>query len=142
MKSFSASSHANTRIRSVALAVCLAAGALALQGCATTGAGAGGAAASEQPDYSFIVKGKTTKPQLVEKLGQPSQSTMSSSGNETLVWESSTVSWDPKTFIPYLGGALGGSNVKSYALSVALDRKGVVTDYTFNSGNKENKFRL
>jgi len=140
MKSFSASSHATSRIRSVAMAVCLTAGALALQGCATTGGG--GAAASEQPDYSFIVKGKTTKPQLVEKLGQPSQSTMSSSGNETLVWESSTVSWDPKTFIPYLGGALGGSNVKSYALSVALDRKGVVTDYTFNSGNKENKFRL
>ncbi|HQS86428.1 hypothetical protein, partial [Polaromonas sp.] len=84
--------------------------------------------------------GLRTASYCTENEGTPS--TMSSSGNETLVWESSTVSWDPKTFIPYLGGALGGSNVKSYALSVALDRKGVVTDYTFNSGNKENKFRL
>jgi hypothetical protein len=74
-----------------------------------------------------IVKGKTSEKQLVEMFGNPDQTGMTGDG-KNLTWKRQ----DAKSS----GGWFGGfkMDVKMKMLMVQLDRKGIVRDYTFNTG--------
>lgn len=128
--------------RSIALAFSLAAGAFALQGCATTQGEANNAASTEEaaeapPDLSYIVKGTTTKAQLITKLGQPTKITVNGNNGETLTWGSSITKIDPRFYIPYVGSLIAGAKTQSKILTVNVDSKGIVIDHKYESSTQE-----
>jgi len=103
----------------------------ALSACATTQ----GTKIEASDAAAFIHKGKTTKVQLVQKFGQPTQDNVGSNGKETLVWYYSKSTADPKSFIPIVGFFVGnGGKMDSNALEVLLDKRKVVLSYQYMTG--------
>ncbi|MFZ5582587.1 MAG: hypothetical protein ACOZCK_08010 [Pseudomonadota bacterium] len=93
----------------------------------------------EASSLSFIQKGKTTKSELVSKLGQPDETGVDSNGKETVSWIHSNSRTDAKTFIPIAGMFIGGATTDSTALKVILDKRGVVSDYEYTGGRQVSK---
>lgn len=93
----------------------------------------------EAADISFIQKGKTTRTELVNKLGQPNETGLDSNGKETLSWIHVQTRTDAKTFIPIAGAFIGGGTSESTTLKVVLDKRGVVSDYEYAGGRQISK---
>lgn len=93
-------------------------------------------------EYSFIVVGKTTRSQLVEKFGHPSQTALNSAGIKTLTWGHSSRIVDPRSYIPFVGGFLAGSSTEHYSLSVVVNGQDVVVDFYFTRGLYKHKSRV
>ena len=93
----------------------------------------------EASSLSFIQKGKTTKSELVSKLGQPDETGVDSNGKETVSWIHSNSRTDAKTFIPIAGMFIGGATTDSTTLKVILDKRGVVSDYEYTGGRQVSK---
>ncbi len=93
----------------------------------------------EASSLSFIQKGKTTKSELVSKLGQPDETGVDSNGKETVSWIHSNSRTDAKTFIPIAGAFIGGATSENTALKVILDKRGVVSDYEYTGGRQVSK---
>jgi outer membrane protein assembly factor BamE (lipoprotein component of BamABCDE complex) len=122
------------KLGSLAFLVSVATATLVLPGCGTTSG-----VKVEASDLSFITKGKTTKAQLVEHLGEPTQRTTNSKGDDIYSWSYSKSTIDAKSFIPFAGFVLGGGTTKSQELEVRLNKKGIVSDYQFSDGTTSNK---
>ena len=95
----------------------------------------------EASSLSFIQKGKTTKGELVQKLGQPDETGIDSNGKETLSWVHSNSRTDGKTFIPIAGMFIGGATTDRTTLKVILDKRGIVSDYEYTGGRQVSKLR-
>ncbi len=93
----------------------------------------------EASSLSFIQKGKTTKSELVSKLGQPDETGVDSNGKETVSWIHSNSRTDAKTFIPIAGAFIGGATSENTTLKVILDKRGVVSDYEYTGGRQVSK---
>ncbi len=119
--------------RHLILAALIAVAGLAT-GCATSSG-----TKVEASSLFFIQKGKTTKSELVSKLGQPTESGFDSSGKETLTWFHTESRTDAKTFIPIAGAFIGGGTSESTTLKVILDKRGVVFDYEYTGGRQVSK---
>ncbi|AEV26954.1 hypothetical protein Dsui_2603 [Azospira oryzae PS] len=90
-------------------------------------------------DVTFIQKGKTTKSELVQKLGQPNGGGIDTNGKETMTWIHARAEADAKTLIPVLGAFIGSSTYETTTLKVILDKRGVVSDYEYNVGRQVSK---
>jgi hypothetical protein len=66
------------------------------------GFAASGVQVTEQQAQSFRV-GKTTYPEIVTALGEPTTVNSSSSGNRVAVYSYSSIASRPQNFIPYVG---------------------------------------
>ncbi len=93
----------------------------------------------EASSLTFIQKGKTTKSELVSKLGQPDETGVDSNGKETVSWIHSNSRTDAKTFIPIAGAFIGGATSENTTLKVILDKRGVVSDYEYTGGRQVSK---
>ena len=85
-----------------------------------------------------IIEGKTTKAEVKEWLGEPSGITKDKDGNE--VWNYSFSNFESQvraeTFIPIVGGLLGGSDTKQENRMLGITfKRGVVYSYTFETSN-------
>ncbi len=85
--------------------------AVFLSACATSGN------EITQQQIDQIVKGQTTKPDLLSMLGRPQSVIANSDGTEILTWA-------------YAHVGFMGSNVKSTGLSVIIGQDGKVTSYS------------
>jgi hypothetical protein len=94
-------------------------------------------------DNSFIVKGKTTEPELIAHFGQPMTKTTSGDGCVVLGWMGShatTSGMDPVSR-GLIGVVAAGwtpgetATSQSYLLSVTVNKGGVVTDVTSSTTN-------
>ncbi len=118
-------------IRSVSL---LLAAALLLPllsgGCASAGRN------FDDSQVSKIQKGVTTEQDLITMFGQPEQRSMNSEGQTVLTWMYTHGHVNGKSFIPFAGAFMGGTNSESKSLTVTLKDDKVVT-YAVNNGNME-----
>lgn|GEM_PF-3037458 len=143
----------NNRL-SLILSLSVAAGAMLIQGCATSqqdGAQASNAAQASKkesteatekaPDHSYIIKGKSTKAQLIAKNGPPLSSKATRTG-ETLVWDTTSVKMSPQTYIPIWGSFNGGMKTTVKVLTVEFNKGGIVTDYTSEFGVSNKKIGM
>jgi outer membrane protein assembly factor BamE (lipoprotein component of BamABCDE complex) len=87
----------------------------------------------DQTAVSSIVKGKTTKAELIAKFGEPT-SANSMNGREMLVWSFFNRSMSASNFIPGVGSLVGKSQQKGGTLYVTVDSNGVVESFNFMSG--------
>lgn len=110
---------------------------LCLAGCMKGGGGnqrLAGASTSEIQDR--LVEGKTTKAEVREWLGEPGGISKSKDGTES--WRYNLTNHEAQvkatTFIPYIGGLIGGHEAKSEHRWLTINFKnGIVTDYSFDS---------
>ncbi|HDT4956974.1 TPA: hypothetical protein QHR58_002511 [Enterobacter kobei] len=108
-----------------------------LSGCSTSG---NQNLKNETPQslQSKIIKNKTTKSELLTKLGEPDTSTTLDDGNEQWKYFMSNNQFGATTFIPVVGLFTGGSQTQSKTLEI--DFKGeTVSKWTFSSDNNNTK---
>lgn len=83
-------------------------------------------------DVSFVEKGKTTRAELVTRLGQPTNTIRESTGREQLIWEYLKVTPDAKTFIPFT--FFDAQQSETATFTAIVNTKGLVIDYSVASG--------
>lgn len=85
-------------------------------------------------DVSFVVKGKTTRAELISRLGPPTNTIRESTGREQLIWEYLKVNNDVTfaTLIPYSFAESQQYETATY--TAIVNTKGVVIDYSVASG--------
>ena len=98
------------------------------------GCAASGVQVTEQQAQSFQV-GKTTYPEVVAALGEPTTVNSSSTGNRTAVYSYSAVASRPQNFIPYIGPLVSGYDTKSSAVTFVFDSKGVLRETSSSQNN-------
>ncbi|HHE3530049.1 TPA: hypothetical protein ACPDQB_001220 [Yersinia enterocolitica] len=87
---------------------------------------------------SKIIKNKTTKTDIMTKLGEPDTRTTLDDGNEQWRYFMSNNQFNASTFIPVVGLFTGGSQTQSKTLEI--DFKGeTVSRWTFSSDNNNSK---
>lgn len=102
--------------------------ALNLNGCATTSYSVGKDFSSENADK--IVKGKTTRNQLVTMFGQPFSKTVMSENEEKWIYTYSSGTAKAQSYVV-------GMKVKTTGSQKTLDillKNGIVTNYAFTEG--------
>ncbi|HBH6958632.1 TPA: hypothetical protein KUN71_004264 [Escherichia coli] len=108
-----------------------------LSGCSTSG---NQNLKNETPQslQSKIIKNKTTKTELLTKLGEPDTRTTLDDGNEQWKYFMSNNQFNATTFIPVVRLFTGGSQTQSKTLEI--DFKGeTVSKWTFSSDNNNTK---
>ena len=110
-----------------------------LAGCASTGNQALASIDQAQIDQ-HLVKGKTTKADVLAYLG-PANSVTTSNGTIGETWMYMYASSQAKgaTFIPVVGLFAGGATGNSKVLMVVFDPQGVVSRYTFSASNNDTR---
>jgi outer membrane protein assembly factor BamE (lipoprotein component of BamABCDE complex) len=94
--------------------------AVALGGCASAGV-----RVSEQEAQSFTV-GKSTYSDVVAKLGEPTTSTLNPDGTRVAEYSYTAVQQRAESFIPYIGGLIGGADTKSNSVIFTFDKNSVL----------------
>ncbi|EBA9137882.1 hypothetical protein CNZ80_23090 [Salmonella enterica] len=87
---------------------------------------------------SKIIKNKTTKTELLTKLGEPDTRTTLDDGNEQWRYFMYNNQFNARTFIPVVGLFTGGSQTQSKTLEI--DFKGeIVSKWTFSTDDNNTK---
>lgn len=123
------------QIQSISLSVLVALAMAGIPGCATQSSFGSGQLSSA--DIDRIVKGKTSKAQILSTFGQPEHMYSDpSNGNEILSYSYSQGQGvvRPISFVPGVGQLLGGSDhtATNQILKITLTKNGVVKDYEYN----------
>ena len=83
---------------------------------------------------SDFKKGKTTYSDVVEALGQPTQTMVSDSGDKTIQYAHLSTQARPESFIPYVGLVVGGADTETSMVSMTFDSKGILRSYSSSQG--------
>ena len=122
-------------MKRTAIAVLLGA-AVALGGCASTGSQALAGADQASVDQ-HIVRGKTTKADVVAYLGNPNSVTTVDASSQSWMYIYASARAKGATFIPVVGLFAGGMNSDSKVLMITFDQAGVVKTYTFSASTSD-----
>ncbi|EAA8474112.1 hypothetical protein AII18_13880 [Salmonella enterica] len=108
-----------------------------LSGCSTSG---NQNLKNETPQslQSKIIKNKTTKTELIAKLGEPDTRTTLDDGNEQWRYFMYNNQFNASTFIPVVGLLTGGSQIQSKTLEIEFKGE-IVSKWTFSSENNNTK---
>jgi len=108
-----------------------------LSGCSTSG---NQNLKNETPQslQSKIIKNKTTKTELIAKLGEPDTKTTLDDGNEQWRYFMYNNQFNASTFIPVVGLLTGGSQIQSKTLEIEFKGE-IVSKWTFSSENNNTK---
>ena len=79
-------------------------------------------------------KGQTTYGEVVEALGQPTQTMVSDNGEKTIQYAYLSTQARPESFIPYVGLVVGGADTETSMVSMTFDRKGILRSYSSSQG--------
>ena len=86
-----------------------------------------------------IKRGVTTEADLVRMFGAPTTKTLNANGNVIMIWAHSAAQAKGASFIPFAGPFIGGTNVQVQQLTVLLNSKGTVQNYTMNESHPDIK---
>lgn len=91
----------------------------------------------DQSAADRIKKGETTKGQVIDLIGSPTQVTRLSNGDTTFVYLYVRVASKPESFIPIVGLFAGGSNVQNQIVVVTFGPDDIVKTITSTYGATE-----
>ena len=94
--------------------------AFVLSACASAGV-----RVSEQEAESFVV-GKSTYGDVVAKLGDPTTTTVNPDGTRVAEYSYTAIQQRPESFIPYIGGLIGGADTKSNSVTFTFDKNNLL----------------
>jgi outer membrane protein assembly factor BamE (lipoprotein component of BamABCDE complex) len=121
--------------RNTIISMLLSLAAIAFQGCASSSYGP----KLDQATADTIIRGKTTRAELIAKFGQPAMSTSGPGGVEYMAWNYSDINISASNFIPVVGTFVGKRETKSGNLRVTLNKDKVVEDYHFMGSGYSNR---
>lgn len=107
-----------------------------LAGCASAGNMALKDANQQQID-AHLIKGKSTKADVVNYLGAADQVSFGDGGHEQWTYNYAHASAKAASFIPVVGLFAGGQNVDKKSLTILFDDSGIVRKYTFAASTGE-----
>lgn len=87
---------------------------------------------------SKIIKNKTTKTELLTKLGEPDTRTTLDDGNDQWRYFMYNNQFNASTFIPVIGLLTGGSQTQSKTLEIDFKDE-TVSKWTFSANNNNTK---
>jgi hypothetical protein len=99
----------------------------ALAGCAATGVKVTDA------HVAAFKPGEATEAQVTQSLGQPTMRMRMPDGTVMLVYSYAEASVRPATFIPIIGGLVGGSDSRSTSMTLRFGADGKLIDTTSSS---------
>lgn len=88
-----------------------------------------------QEQLSDFKRGVTTQEEIVAKLGRPTSSTISASGDRYMSYVFAHSQARPATFIPIVGAFAGGADTRSSHVMFIFDRDGKLRDYRATESN-------
>lgn len=118
----------HARSRTLTLAVSVVA-ALSLAGCMSAGT------KFDVKQVDTLVVGKTTYQQAIQTFGDPASEQRSANGERLVTYSYTNYTMRPETFLPIVGGFIGGGDSKSQTLILTFDKREVLKDYQVGSGN-------
>ncbi len=104
---------------------------IAIGGCAGTEGGQ--RQITDSSKIGQIQKGVSTKDSIRSAFGDPEGVSYEANGDEIWTYSYSRSSVTPATYVPVVGMFAGGATVKSSALVVTFDSRGVVKEYATDS---------
>ena len=103
--------------------------ALMLSACVASGV----KVTQEQVDQ--FKKGQSTRSDVVKALGQPTMSSATAEGNQSLVYGYLQVTARPETFIPFVGPLVGGADSRGTNVVFRFDRMRILIDWYSSQTN-------
>lgn len=100
--------------------------------CLLLGACASSGVHVDEASAKSFKKGKSTISDVSAKLGKPTTKTTDSNGNTELRYDYIETQIRPESFIPYVGYAVGGSDMRITMAVFKFDSRGVLRDYSFS----------
>lgn len=101
---------------------------------------------SDQEIENFLVSGKTTVADIINKYGEPNSNLFDDEGNRILVYYYVENSDSKYGWIPNVGGfvqaAVGSVKTRVTTLQIPLDANGVITSYKRETNNFEKGYGL
>lgn len=88
-----------------------------------------------QDQLSGFQRGVTTQDQVVAKLGQPTSTTVSASGERSVAYVYMHSQPRAATFIPIVGGLVGGADTRTSQVVFTFDPAGKLVDYKATESN-------
>ncbi|EBH6783904.1 TPA_asm: hypothetical protein G0D46_24530 [Salmonella enterica subsp. enterica serovar Java] len=96
---------------------------------------------TSQSLQSIIIKNKTTKSEIIKKLGEPDTRTTTDDGQEEWTYLMVNNQFDATTFLPLAGLLTGGSKTQARELVITY-RGDTVSQWTFSENNSRMKTGL
>lgn len=96
---------------------------------------------SSQSLQSIIIKNKTTKSEIIKKLGEPDTRTTTDDGQEEWTYLMVNNQFDATTFLPFAGLLTGGSKTQARELVITY-RGDTVSLWRFSENNSRMKTGL
>ncbi|EBH6783920.1 hypothetical protein CQT46_24345, partial [Salmonella enterica] len=87
------------------------------------------------------IKNKTTKSEIIKKLGEPDTRTTTDDGQEEWTYLMVNNQFDATTFLPFAGLLTGGSKTQARELVITY-RGDTVSQWTFSENNSRMKTGL
>lgn len=97
---------------------------LQLVGCAASGI------RITEDQLVVLQKGKTTVEDVHRAFGRPTSSTVTASGDRMFAYMYVEAQARPETFIPIVGGFIGGADSRSTMVTMRFDSAGVLQDFS------------
>lgn len=77
-----------------------------------------------------LVKGKTTKAQVVEMYGKPEQTSFEDNGDEVILYSYSEGDFDATNLVPVVGTYIAKDEVRMKYIYIIFNKKGILKNYT------------
>lgn len=101
--------------------------------CLSLPACAAGGTQVKESQLSQFRKDVTTDQEVISALGQPNTNTLQFDGSRMMCYTYSQMAVRPQTFIPIVGGFIGGADMKMNTACLQFTPKGVLKDFTTTS---------
>lgn len=100
---------------------------LMLMGCVASGTQV------KESQLAQFKQGKTTYDDVVARLGPPNSSSLLPDGSRVIVYTYVQAAARPETFIPIVGGLVGGADVHSNMVMFQFTSAGILKSYSSNT---------
>ena len=88
----------------------------------------------DQAKLSQLHKGKSTYNEVIETLGQPTQTMVADNGDKTIHYTYFSTQARPESFIPYVGAFVGGADMENSHVTLTFDHRDVLKSYASSQG--------
>ncbi|MBF1996491.1 hypothetical protein HW114_13975 [Serratia symbiotica] len=107
---------------------------IVLSGCASTAGNQSIKNETQQSIASKIIKGRTTKQDILQQFGEPTRKTAVDSNEDMWFYSIMNSNMSAMSYIPIVGIFSNGTDMKSKALTVTFQRD-KVANWTFSQSN-------
>lgn len=104
---------------------------LLLAGCVSSGTKV------EIAQLDQFTPGVTTLQQVIDRFGPPNATAQIAGGGQVIVYGHTEAYARPETYIPFIGGFVGGANASSTMASLTFDARGILVRTSWSGSHTQ-----